>query len=78
MIDDGLCTISTGIIGRSDNIAIASPMNVSDAAYAVIKRCIIGRNGIGGFARNIGKRYNCAKACSVAFLDEASETFRVV
>lgn len=51
---------------------------MSDAARAVIERCVVGRRGIGGFARNIGKQYNCAKAWSVAFLDEKSDAFRVV
>ena len=51
---------------------------MTDAARAVIERCVIGRNGIGGFASNIGKRYNCAKARSIAFLDEASDNFCVV
>ena len=64
-------------MGRSDIIAIASPLHVTDAAQAIIQKCVIGRRGTGGRAYYIGKYYSHAKSSSIIVPDVLSETFGV-
>lgn len=50
---------------------------MTDAAHAVIEKCVTGLQGIGGTAYHIGKYYSDAKSLSITFPDVASETFGV-
>ena len=50
---------------------------MTNAARAIIEKCVIGRRGVGGTAYYIGKYYSYAKSLSITVPDVASDTFGV-